>query len=114
MGEFVENREADLPYDESIWFALIEIKDGKLVTDAYNSTMGNVGLILDLLMDLKAKRRNGTLFGVWNGERKTNLFPIDPDKMIPIFKLRVKRLGTMKFKELKELEWRERYNVKSD
>jgi hypothetical protein len=87
MGEFVENRESDLPYDESIWFALVEIKDSKLVNRSYNSTAGNVGLILNIL--------------------------IDPEKMIPIFKLRLKRLETMTFKDVKELEWRERYKVKS-
>jgi hypothetical protein len=113
MGEFVENRESDLPYDESIWFALVEIKDSKLVNRSYNSTAGNVGLILNILMDLKAGRRTGQLLGVWNGERKTNLFLIDPEKMIPIFKLRLKRLETMTFKDVKELEWRERYKVKS-
>lgn len=113
MGEFVNNKESDLPYDESIWFALVEIKDGKLVNGSYNSTAGNVGLILDALMDLEAGRRKGQMLGIWNGERKTNLFLIDPEKMIPIFKLRLKRLETMKFKDLKELEWQERYRVKS-
>jgi hypothetical protein len=112
MSDFRLGEESRIPFETPVWFACIEFKNGEFKNKRIGATKEGVYDLLKFLKEIKSGVIKGQVLAVWPGQHATDLFEINPDKYIPIMELRVKRLEKMKFNELKELEWRERYGIK--
>lgn len=113
MGEFRTGEESRIPYGGTIWFACIEYRDGKFINTAYNTTKGNVVELRNYLMDIVHNGKKAEVFAVWNGERRTDLFLIDPKIYLKTMNTRVSRLEKMTFKELQALEDQEMSDLRA-
>lgn len=83
-GYFREGEEGEFPWSNtssSTWYALFVIEDGKICRYGFTPSKSSK---ICLLNSLKALDPNdeALLIGIWNGERRTDLFVLDRERAV--------------------------------
>lgn len=87
------NREEEFPFDKNrkCWYLIVyNDKLGKIqyysIMNSYKSSLCMLACICEAI--IKTKNNNVLIFGVWHGKYNTDLFYLEPNKVLNILKMR--------------------------